>query len=89
LMPAVSNADVIPASLAITSYHEARFIPRIVLLTATPVFDGFTVTTAFAVTGTVMVKGMVMVLVTVPTVTETVMVYVPAVAELLAVSVIT
>jgi hypothetical protein len=30
-----------------------------------------------------------MVLVTVPTVTETVMVYVPAVAELLAVSVIT
>lgn len=88
-MPALSKASAMAVSLPTTSYHEARFIPRIWFVTATPVLAGFTVTVAFAVTAAVMVNGKEAFLVVVPEVAETVTVDVPTVAVLLAVSVIT
>ena len=51
LMPADVNALTTagPLPLSEMSYQEARFMPRIVSLTAMPLFDGFNETTAFVV----------------------------------------
>jgi hypothetical protein len=64
-------------------------MPRTISLTAMPLLDGFTVTTAFAVTLAVIVIVHVMVMTVVPEVAVMVIVNVPGVAELLAVIVST
>ena len=48
LIPAASKPLKTPASFAITSYQLARFIPRIVSLTAIPELVWLTVTVALA-----------------------------------------